>query len=285
MSAVINGSSWRVLKAFREKPAALAVYWAYCAHMNEENVAWRGLRSLVKETGYAINAVKAAREWLVLHELLERDEDYTPRKWRKLPKEDRDKVKLQNFNEYYRVRSDIVIKGVAYPVLYVGVRTEKEEHPLEGGVSSLDTPPVSPLDTQNLIPSVSDTNKNLSASTTDAGAAPDKMTSPQTNKPKRADNPIFDLIAEKSFNTPRGTKVMAGARIAKISHWLQGTGEVAGLVPLEENATLEQVTRFYQWYAGKYKVQPPKDAGKFAEHWCEYLRGDVSQYRTERLFT
>ena len=116
--STIHGASWEAIAAFREKPAALAVYWIYCARVNRDNVAWPSLRGLAKNTGWSVSACQEARKWLVAHGALEQVADYTRPQWRTVP--DKRRAELQNLDraEYYRPTGYIEFAG-RFDLLYI----------------------------------------------------------------------------------------------------------------------------------------------------------------------
>jgi hypothetical protein len=255
------------------------VYLMACA--NQRCRCWPSIPRMADETGISASTINEAKEWLIEHKALA----IVP-----FEKREGKERAISHRQNVYQLTGVVEIEGKLWSYMLMNdeikaaIEEELKDLNFDVNVNSerLESNRSNSAKEVSTSSSQGDTNKNLSASQNDADAAPKKTSSPRQSK----DNPIFDLIAEKSFNVPKGTKNHpAMSRVAKISHWLQNTGKVTGLSPIEHAATLEQVTAFYQWYAGKYKVQAPKDAVKFAEHWCEYLLGDAGQYRTERLFT
>jgi hypothetical protein len=289
MSAVINGNSCAALKFFREEPAALAVYWAYCAHMNAENIAWRGLRSLETETGWTVNAVKKARVWLIKHELLERVEEYTPKKWRKLEPEAQQQAKMRYYNEYYRVCPTLVIDGEEYSMLYTPQDDSGEDN--EEGVSPHDTGGVAQGDTQNLIPKVLVKD---SAANNAADSAANETNPPRTDKPKHVtkQDPWYDnILATWGYH--------AGAN-GDMRKFLQGTATKKGWKeysppPGYTLTDATEICHFAAWYrnthqSGKRDLSMVAERGKLQSAIIEWVdagrpTGDAGQYRTERLFT
>lgn len=118
MSSVINGNSASIIKHFRDKPAALSVYWIYCARQNNEGVAWPSLRGLSHDTGWSIDTVKEAREWLTEHGALERIETYVRPVWRTATSDQRPAFVALDHAQYYRVTGALKIDGKSYPLLY-----------------------------------------------------------------------------------------------------------------------------------------------------------------------
>lgn len=116
--STIHGASWEAIAAFREKPAALAVYWIYCARVNRDNVAWPSLRGLAKNTGWSVSACQEARKWLVAHGALEPVVGYTRPQWRTASEKRR--AELQNLDraEYYRPTGYIEFAG-RFDLLYI----------------------------------------------------------------------------------------------------------------------------------------------------------------------
>lgn len=81
-----------------------------------------------------------------------------------------------------------------------------------------------------------------------------------TPKPKAA-RPIFDLVAHYSFGVNGGgVDKTAGRRIGMIEKYLK-----------EQQATVEQVQRFYEWYDEQNPgMNKPRVLATFAEHWVAY---------------
>lgn len=121
--STIHGLSHKAIKHFRDKPAALAVYWIYCSRTNNEGVAWPSLRGLAESTGWNTTTVSKARKWLVEHGALERVSDYVRKAWRALPDADRRKAVGLDKSEYYRVTGTIEIDGTRHDLLYFGGHT------------------------------------------------------------------------------------------------------------------------------------------------------------------
>ena len=119
MSSTINGKSTSVIKHFRSKPAALAIYWIYCARQNNEGVAWPSLRGLQRDTGWSYNTCQAARTWLEEHRAIEPVKDYTRPDWRALPVDDLTQRQNLDQTHYYRVTGVLMVDSVAHPMLYV----------------------------------------------------------------------------------------------------------------------------------------------------------------------
>lgn len=158
----IHGGSAKSIAIFRKKPAALAVYWIYCARVNRENAAWPSLRGLAKDTGWSVNACRAARTWLVEHGALERLPEYVRPDWREYPADKLARRQRLDKCEYYRPTGVIQADGETFPLLYVGqneTAPELEESLFDvspddtsnqGDVSRRDTPHVSPGDTSHV---------------------------------------------------------------------------------------------------------------------------------------
>jgi len=75
----------------------------------------------------------------------------------------------------------------------------------------------------------------------------------------RPHDPIFDLVAMKSFDlkNSEGLDKETAARIGKLVKWLK-----------EQEATIGQVTWFYQWYAEKHEdIHPPNNPTSISTHW------------------
>jgi len=103
----------------REKPAAIVVYWVYCARVNNENVAWPSLRGLSNTTRWSTNSCADARKWLVEHGALERVTDYIKPEWRDLPEDELKQRQNLDKTEYYRPTGVLKIDGSVYPMLYI----------------------------------------------------------------------------------------------------------------------------------------------------------------------
>lgn len=71
-------SSFRTELLSDLKGAPLSVYLAYHSYANKDGLAWPSLRTLAAVTGYGINAVKAARRYLVTMGLLVAAEQSRP---------------------------------------------------------------------------------------------------------------------------------------------------------------------------------------------------------------
>lgn len=120
MSRTIHGLSHKGIKAFREKSAALAVYWIYVSRMNNEGVAWPSANGLARDTGWNKEAVLDGRQCLVALQALEDVPDYIRPEWRALSGQERAKKLNLDRSEYYRPTGHIVLNGVKYPMLYNG---------------------------------------------------------------------------------------------------------------------------------------------------------------------
>lgn len=118
MASVIHGNSAELVKYFRKDPAALALFWIYCARRNNEGVAWPSLRGLAHDTGWSFKACQKARVWLVDRKIISRVEDYIRPQWRNLPPDELAKKRNLDHAEYYRVTGTIEINGSAWPLLY-----------------------------------------------------------------------------------------------------------------------------------------------------------------------
>jgi len=116
----IHGLSHKAISAFRDKPAALAVYWIYVSRTNVDGVAWPTLRGLVRDTGWSINACKEARKWLVEHGALETIDEYIRPKWRKLEGLEKTHVRNLDQSEYYKVTGTIMVDTIELDMLYFG---------------------------------------------------------------------------------------------------------------------------------------------------------------------
>lgn len=186
----IHGLSHKAISAFRDKPAALAVYWIYVSRTNNEGVAWPSLRGLVHDTGWSINACKEARKWLVEHGALETVDEYIRPRWRKLEGDDKTHTRNIDHSEYYRVTGNIMVNAKEYAMLYFGSTEESDiDNPTEPDVSPDDTTgditDVSPQPTSGAvkqasgdtelsisIPELDSTNTNLDSSS-NTSTAPD----------------------------------------------------------------------------------------------------------------
>jgi hypothetical protein len=116
----IHGKSHQVIKHFRKKPAALAVYWIYVSRANYENVSFPSVSGLGRDTGWNRDTCAAARKWLVEHGALELVKDYVRPKWRDLPKKELQIKKHLDRSEYYRPTGKLIIDGVVHNLLYFG---------------------------------------------------------------------------------------------------------------------------------------------------------------------
>ena len=109
--STIHGGSTKALRAMRDKPAALSVYWDYCARRNHEGVAFPSLRGLASDTGWAINTCDEARTWLVACGALVEVQGYIRPQWRNLVDGDQRRRLALDKARYYRVTGWIVISG------------------------------------------------------------------------------------------------------------------------------------------------------------------------------
>jgi hypothetical protein len=109
MSRTIHGLSHKAIAAFREKPAALAVYWIYVSRMNNEGVAWPSGAGLAKSTDWNKEACLDGRGFLVAHEALERVEGYIRPEWRKLDAKVLKRKLILDKAEYYRPTGYILL--------------------------------------------------------------------------------------------------------------------------------------------------------------------------------
>lgn len=120
MSRTIHGQSTKALKFLREKPAALSVYWCYVARMNNEGVAWPGVRGLANDTDWNKDTCIEARKLLVTLQALEEVKDYVRPEWRDLPDDARARKVNLDRSEYFRPTGYIIVEGQKYLLLYNG---------------------------------------------------------------------------------------------------------------------------------------------------------------------
>ncbi len=143
MSGIIHGLSHKAIAAFRDTPAALAVYWIYVSRMNKDGVAWPSAAGLARNTGWVKDTVLIGRYWLVEHEALEEVKDYIRPEWRNLD----EKTKQQKLNldrsEYYRPTGYIILNEKKYPMLYHG---GNETSDIESEDTRTNPPIVDPID-------------------------------------------------------------------------------------------------------------------------------------------
>jgi hypothetical protein len=116
--SVIHGGSHAALKYFREKPAALAVYWLYVSRTNHEGVAWPSLRGLETSTGWNKDTCAEARDWLVFVGALEPVEKYVRPQWREMEAKDLRRRKNLDHAQYFRMTGYIEVGGTRTPMLY-----------------------------------------------------------------------------------------------------------------------------------------------------------------------
>lgn len=171
MGSVIHGASHKATRHFRKEPASLAVYWIYCSRTNNENVAWPGIRGLVRDTGWETEACTKGRHWLVEHKALEQIDNYIRPEWRELSAQQKSRFLNLDHAEYYRPTGYIEFNGKRYQLLYNGnleiSDLEEQDNDnqtsgfdvLPGGTSSFDvlpggtsTPPNIHAAERNLIP-------------------------------------------------------------------------------------------------------------------------------------
>lgn len=127
MSSTIHGASHDAIKLFRKNPAALAVYWIYCARVNQDNIAWPSLRGLAHDTGWAAETCRKARNWLVKHKALALRDDYVRPDWRGLPADERKNKQDFDRAKYYQPSGIIEVSGIIYPMLYDAAKDAQPE--------------------------------------------------------------------------------------------------------------------------------------------------------------
>lgn len=249
--STIHGKSTKALHLFRDQPAALAVYWIYCARRNHEGVAFPSLRGLVRDTGWSINPCREAREWLLECEALEIVVEYVRPEWRKLPEADRKHLIDFDKTEYYRVTGRIVMDEQTFDMLYAPGNDAIDD------VSLHETADVSRHDTSHHDISHGDTELDSigeldSLKEKKAGAKKDRKPIERTD--------IFKVIALESFEIKDAALLdkTGVIRINRLAKWLKENSP---------GATDKTITEFYRWYDSKYKsAAKPRDLEKFADH-------------------
>ncbi len=118
MASVIHGSSWGALTYFRKRPAALSVFWLYCARANSDNVAWPSEGDMRATTGWSEDSCRLARQWLIEVGALEEVADYVRPAWRRLPEEKQAERRRFDRAIYCRPTGIIQLEGQMYPLLY-----------------------------------------------------------------------------------------------------------------------------------------------------------------------
>lgn len=282
MGNVIHGASHKALKFMREHPATLAVYWVYLSRANYENVAYPSLRGLVSETGWSVNEVRNARDWLVEHQALERVTGYVREEWRSLEQKERDTKLSFDKSEYYRPTGRIVVDNVIYPMLYLG---KQEQSTIEDDDVSQDDTSMNHAEIQGCI-TVNDVvqsdtelnTKEIQLNTIEKPPRKKRAVSgdpkpPKERKPiERSD--VFKVVARESFKIVDVDTITDGKtvmRINKIVKWLRENSP---------NATAQTVTEFYKWYDRdtKGRIDRPRDSGKFGERFSAFR----DQYRAQQ---
>lgn len=94
-------------------------------------------------------------------------------------------------------------------------------------------------------------------------SAPDGAQAP-TNKTKAELDELFEVIAAESFGiTDMALVARMGGRIGKLRKYLTDNWPEHGA---------DDLRGFYRWYGVEVEASPPKDAGKFADHYTAFVQ-------------
>jgi len=238
MGSTIDWKSTKAVKFFREHPAAMAVYWIYCARKNSEGAAWPTLIGLAADTGWCKSECSEARDLLVAHGALEPIADYIRPEWRKLPdKEKSIRINLDHA-EYYRVSGVWVQAEKTLPMLYENEQQGDDENPdvlyhrtttasdNGQGSTELNTIKDSEHSSKDIAPKKS-RSKSKSKS---------KTTEQSTPRPR---NPYFDMVAKDYFGEELDSPAFKalGGRIGNHASWVSGNEIKVKLVNEQTNKT------------------------------------------------
>lgn len=260
MSSVINGKSTANIKFFREEPAALSVYWIYCARQNNEGRAWPSLRGLQYDTGWSLNSCSKARQWLVDHRVLERDPDYIRPAWRKLSPQALTQKRNLDHTEYYRVTGIIEINHQEWPLLYENEQQGDFADNAQTDTAYADVSPGQTTKASNTGPEGTEltTIENPQLGSIVAGAITPAVAAAKTPQ-KRERNPVFDKVAEYAFGIRVGEPVGSGtaARVGKILAELKASH--GGQYPAVSDITQACLA----WKYAHRGLDLPRDPAKF----------------------
>lgn len=91
------------------------------------------------------------------------------------------------------------------------------------------------------------------------------VTAPKSSRPR---NLLFDTVAQEGFGIENLEAITDGGRIARISTWLKKQ-----MSAKPEAEIIAAVKGFYTWWENEFdRINPPRDLGKFQEHWASYQR-------------
>lgn len=170
----IHGRSHAAIRHFKKQSGALEVYWIYVSRINQDNVSWPSLRGLVRDTGWSINTVTAARQWLIDHKALIEIADYVRPEWRALPDKDLARKLQMDRSVYCRPTGYLEIENRRYPVLYI---PGHEPSDIELDVSPGETSPRPTSDATRHRPGDTELNTNIELDTPKQNLVPDKTSS------------------------------------------------------------------------------------------------------------
>lgn len=241
--STIHGASHQAIVLFRKRPAALAVYWVYCARRNHDGVAFPSLRGLAKDTGWSVNPCKKARDWLVSHGALEKLDGYIRPTWKKLDEEQRALLVNLDKSEYYRITGQLTLEGVTYDLLYAPASDVSLSDVLRGDTSSDVSPrATSHRMTQNLIP----VNTQLDSTKEKEKELPSVDNHTSAAKPNGA-SPSFNLTKEEllAITDPMERKAAAKALFNDVVEHANGNDKRRPFTDAEMAAQMEIVRQKY----------------------------------------
>ena len=278
--STIHGRSTKAIKLFRDKPAALAVYWIYCARRNHEGIAYPSVRGLMADTGCSTNPVYDARSWLVEHKALEKiTDEYVRPEWRTLPECDRKHLVSFDKAEYYRVTGYIMVDEKRYDMLYAPAsdaddvsqqdtsHSQRDDENKSPDVSLHETSDVSPGDTQvshaahdapddTELDSSSTQLENNAASENEADGVPEIKIIKRSEMFVAVAGGIFEI-----FDTTALDKKLV-VLVNKVVRWLRENSP---------GAKPETIKAFSGWYKNKFPgAALPQDETKFAKHFMAF---------------
>ena len=274
MGAVIHGASHKALKHFRKNPAALSVYWNYCARTNYENVAFPSLRLLAKDTSWSTNACKEARDWLVEHGALERVPDYIRPAWRNLAEGEKRRRIGMDRSQYFRPTGVLCIKGTTFSLLYEAQRDNEDTSD-----TSLD---VSPHETSYAVEHPHDDTELDSSSLLDSRKERDQVTVTATSAADDATPHGVEL-------SPRGKNKEKKEQLPAPAASEQSSGVSRTRSTNSPKSTPERSTLAEAIHAAllKYAFTDYKPASKTDDRtWliAEYIAGERDRLRSGRTW-
>jgi uncharacterized protein YbdZ (MbtH family) len=276
VSRIIDGNSHQAIKLMKKPAPTLSVFWVYVSRTNNDNVSWPSIRGLAKDTGWGTTAVAGARQWLIDHQALEEVKDYIRPQWREL--EPKELTRLRNLDQarYFRPTGYIVVNGNRHDLLYVP-RDQESNQPYEPEGSHV-TPAVTSDDVAHrkscdITPSVAelDSSKDKLSSIKDS-ATPNGgqlgIGKPKRERKPRPRDPIFDIVADRGFDFPPGTKdIPASGRIAKIATYCKGKD-----VKPYKNCTVDEIV---------HGAEPPVASDELMDFYAdkgEYASKDITKF-------